>query len=271
MNATGPDTPCLPPLPSPAAAPSVVSAPVRCSVFLDFQNFHFLLRDRCGVASKAIHLPLLLRDWLHSHNMKLHDIRLYTGVHDPAREPDKAEAMSRRLGWLERQGVHVFTSLLHYREEPDGTVRAHEKGIDVRMACELVQAVACDGATHVVLITQDSDLIQAVSVAREIAAARGAEFHAYSLALSNDQALSWEVASHARTAHQGVRGLAFTERLGLDVAFVRQHADENAQRFIDEIARRSDMPPPRSHRTQPTVDTEPVSSTLDCIAPLGRP
>jgi hypothetical protein len=80
-----------------------------------------------------------------------------------------------------RRGVHVFSRELHYHNDttilPDGTTMTvpvgREKGIDVRMALDIVR-LAISGAYDVALVfSQDQDLAEAALEVRDVSAAAG--------------------------------------------------------------------------------------------------
>lgn len=105
-------------------------------------------------------------------------VRFYTGVPSAAESPMWAGYWSSRILALKRAGVHVTTRPLRYRTQyafdENGDQKtitvAHEKGIDVRLALDIV-ACAIKGEFDVaVIFSQDQDLKEVVSDVHSIGA-----------------------------------------------------------------------------------------------------
>ncbi|MGZ8324578.1 MAG: NYN domain-containing protein, partial [Rhodoplanes sp.] len=108
-------------------------------------------------------------------------VRFYTGVPDPKESPMWAAYWSNRVLALTRAGVVVTTRPIRYHKEKvvgsDGEERVvttpQEKGIDVRLALDLV-ARARKREFHVAVIySQDQDLCEVVQEVKEIAKEQG--------------------------------------------------------------------------------------------------
>lgn len=198
-----------------AAMPPLRYRPRDVIAFVDLQNLHYFLKDNCRVAATQVHIPALLNEFGASNQLPLTELQIFTGIHDAQREPQKHEAMSKRLRWLERCGARVTAlPLSYYTDRATGIVRAQEKGVDVRIASELLRAVN-DGLTKAIVITQDKDIAQAVHVAGEMAAERGRAFQAFSPELAGAE---WE-----HNGKCGMHGLRGTARLPMSVEMVRRH------------------------------------------------
>jgi len=124
-------------------------SPLRTVVFVDGQNVDALARRLC-----------LRQGW------RLEQVRFYTGIPEPADNRFWSRFWSAKLGAMGHQGVYVFTRPLRYRAKivslPDGSqhsiVSAEEKGIDVRIALDIVR-MSYRGEYDVALIlSQDQDL-----------------------------------------------------------------------------------------------------------------
>lgn len=80
-----------------------------------------------------------------------------------------------------RQGVHVFSRHLRYRNKtmrlPDGTTYTflvgEEKGIDVRLALDVVRAVRRAECSVVLIFSQDQDLSEVADEIRVMAREQG--------------------------------------------------------------------------------------------------
>ncbi|WP_281250889.1 NYN domain-containing protein [Salibaculum halophilum] len=108
-------------------------------------------------------------------------VRFYTGVPDPRRQKMWAGYWDKRIIALQRSGVSVTKRTLRYREVetklPDGStdveVVPQEKGVDVRLALDLVKCARRREFDVAVLFSQDQDLSEVVDEVKEIASEQG--------------------------------------------------------------------------------------------------
>lgn len=173
-------------------------------VFVDLQNFYSFLTSCCGVNPVRIHLMNFVKEWLHHNGLHASEIRIYTGMPDEQLEPQRAEALKRRLAWYHALGAKVFTHKLAYARDKFGDMRGREKGVDVRLASELVEAVAVRGVRRVVVMTQDRDLVQGLDVARNICLMQGQYLHAFSPELKDLSRLQNNERTGNRAAYWGI-------------------------------------------------------------------
>ena len=200
--------------------------PTDVIAFVDLQNLHYFLKENCRVSATQVHIPNLISDFSRAHDLPLKELRIFTGIHDRKREPQRHDAMALRVKWLQRCGAIVTTlPLSYYLQKGTGETRAQEKGIDVRIGSEILRAVN-SGLRRAVVITQDKDISQAIKVAAEMAMERGFEFKAYSMTLEDAE---WE-----HSGKCGMYGVAFTEKLPIDVDFVMGYV--RAERPRDDAA-----------------------------------
>ena len=104
-------------------------------------------------------------------------VRFYTGVPDAGDNPFWNHFWNAKCAQMGREGVHVFTRPLRYRNQlvrlPDGSTHSFltgvEKGIDVRIAVDVIR-LAHKGAFDVALpFCRDQDLSEVADEVREIA------------------------------------------------------------------------------------------------------
>ena len=156
---------------------------------VDYQNFHYFLKENCRVPANQVHLPNLLREFAILNCMPLTELHVVTGIHDPRKEHDRFQSMIKKLNWLEKNDVKVKTLPLYYQTDPEtGSVTVREKGVDVYIGSAIFKAVANE---------------------------RHKPFTAYSLALTG---MKW-----AKNGKCGVHGIAETEKLLIDVDFVKKY------------------------------------------------
>lgn len=105
-------------------------------------------------------------------------VRFYTGVPDATDKPFWNHFWTAKGAHMGRQGVHVFTRSLRYRNKqvrlPDGSVHAcldgDEKGIDVRIALDVVRLAHERAYDVAILFSRDQDLSEVAEEIRLISA-----------------------------------------------------------------------------------------------------
>jgi hypothetical protein len=120
--------------------------------------------------SKLSHAICKERGW------HLKQVRFYTGYPDHADDPYWSSFWQKKLLAISRQGVHKFTRALRYRDKTfvldDGTTVSRrvgeEKGIDVRIAIDLIRLCLDDEYDVAVIFSQDQDLSEATQEIRRI-------------------------------------------------------------------------------------------------------
>jgi uncharacterized LabA/DUF88 family protein len=149
---------------------------------LDGQNLFHGVRDAFGFAYPNYD-PRLLAEAVCEKNSGwvLGQARFYTGVPDPSDNPFWSHFWTAKLARMGREGVWTFSRPLRYQTTtqilPDGSEtthrRGHEKGIDVRIALDVVR-LALDGEYDVGLIfSQDQDLSEVAEEVRQISRREG--------------------------------------------------------------------------------------------------
>ncbi len=117
----------------------------------------------------------------------LTEIRFYTGVPDESSRPFLHGFWSNKIRYLRNGGIYVY----------QGKVNAGgEKGVDVSLALDLVQATHERRYDVAIIVSQDSDFGPAVGLAKQIAA-------------SQNRKLTFESAfpfHKGRVSHRGVPG-----------------------------------------------------------------
>lgn len=115
------------------------------------------------------------------HGWELEQARFYTGVPDAADDPFWHGFWLNKLAMMGRRNIHVFKRPLRYRRKtivlPDGakqTVRVgEEKGIDVRIAIDVIRLAHRDAFDVAVILSQDQDLSEVAAEIRDIADEQG--------------------------------------------------------------------------------------------------
>lgn len=152
----------------------------RAVAFVDGQNLFHAARVAFGYTYPNYDVKALAEALCNAHGWQLQQVRFYTGVPDPADNAFWSGFWAAKLLAMSRQGVWTFTRTLRYRNQtvklPDGTMHAflagEEKGVDVRIALDVIR-MAHRGEYDVALIfSQDQDLSEVAAEVRVIAKAQ---------------------------------------------------------------------------------------------------
>ncbi len=146
-------------------------------VFFDEQNLFYAVKEAFGYTYPNYDVPALA-EWVCGHNSWiLEEVRFYTGIPDVEDDPKWNTFWSRKLSVMGKMGVRVFSRPLRYRNQtvvlPDGSQRTvlvgQEKGVDVRLALDVVQVTREGKCDVIVLFSQDQDLSEVAEEIRVIA------------------------------------------------------------------------------------------------------
>jgi len=150
----------------------------RAVAFFDGQNlFH------CAKAAFGYNFPnydpvLLAAEVCRQQGWECVGTRFYTGIPDAADNQFWNHFWTAKGAQMGRQGVHVYTRSLRYRNKtirlPDGTVHTFldgdEKGIDVRIAVDVIRLAQSRSYDVALLFCRDQDLSEVADEIRVISA-----------------------------------------------------------------------------------------------------
>jgi uncharacterized LabA/DUF88 family protein len=153
----------------------------RAIAFIDGQNLFHAAKEAFGHRWPNFDLLRLATEVCRLQGWALTEVRFYTGVPDRADEPFWNHFWTAKLAQMGREGVVTFSRALRYRNQtvrlPD--LREHtflvgqEKGVDIRLALDIVR-LAHQRAYDVALVfSQDQDLSEAAEEIRTIAREQG--------------------------------------------------------------------------------------------------
>ena len=153
----------------------------RCVVFFDGQNLYHAVKQAFGYTYPNYDPVKLATAVCQQQGWQLNQVRFYTGVPDPADNLQWYNFWSAKLGRLGRRGVFVFSRSLRYHNRaitlPDGSVRrfrvGEEKGIDVRIAIDVIRLASRRQYDVALIFSQDQDLSEAAEEIREVAREQG--------------------------------------------------------------------------------------------------
>jgi len=149
----------------------------RTVAFFDGQNLFHAVKRAVGYSFPNYDPRLLAERVCAARSWTLSDVRFYTGVPSAQDNAFWNHFWNAKLAVLGTRNVVPFSRSLRYRNEtirlPDGTQHTslvgHEKGIDVRIALDVVRQ-AIDGSFDVALLfSQDQDLSEVVDEVKLVA------------------------------------------------------------------------------------------------------
>jgi uncharacterized LabA/DUF88 family protein len=148
----------------------------RAVAFFDGQNLFYAARSAFGYTwpnydpLKLAQTVCRMQDW------QLAKARFYTGVPRPDDDPFWNRFWTAKLGQMGRVGIETFSRHLKYRNQTvrladGGTITVligNEKGIDVRLALDVVAAARNNTYDVALLFSQDQDLSEVADEVRAI-------------------------------------------------------------------------------------------------------
>jgi uncharacterized LabA/DUF88 family protein len=156
---------------------SLEPAVKRAVAFFDGQNLYHAAREAFGYTYPNYDVRRLAEHICSARGWKLEQARFYTGIPDPADDAFWQGFWSAKLLTLTRRGVWVFSRRLRYRNRlvrlPDGTqhsfLAGEEKGIDVRIALDIIRMAHRREYDVALVFSQDQDLSEVADEIRTIA------------------------------------------------------------------------------------------------------
>ena len=154
----------------------------RVMTFFDGQNLYHGAREAFGHGWPKFDPLKLSHAVCNEHDgWTLKSARFYTGIPAQSEEPFWAGWWQRKLLAISRSAVKVESRELRYRDKTidlgDGCTLTRrvgeEKGIDVRIAVDLIRYTYDKELDVALIFSQDQDLAEAVQEAKRIAAKQG--------------------------------------------------------------------------------------------------
>jgi len=149
----------------------------RTIAFVDGQNLFHNVRNVFGYTYPNYDVQKLAEAVCVGRGWTLQQVQFYTGVPSPTDHAFWHGFWSNKLAMMGRRGVAVYSRPLVYRNKtiqvpgfgPHTFLAGEEKGIDVRLALDALDA-AHQGQFDVALIfSQDQDLSELASLIRQVA------------------------------------------------------------------------------------------------------
>lgn len=149
----------------------------RASIFIDGQNLFHSVKESFGYIYPNYDVAKLSASICATHGWQPVRTYFYTGIPDASDNIFWNGFWVAKLAAIGKQGVVVFSRPLRYRNQvvtlPDGSIHtflvAQEKGIDVRIALDIVRVSMVNECDVVVVFSQDQDLSEVADEIRTIA------------------------------------------------------------------------------------------------------
>jgi uncharacterized LabA/DUF88 family protein len=149
----------------------------RAVAFVDGQNLYRSAKAAFGYHYPNYDVHALASVLCARQDWQLRQVRFYTGVPDAADNPFWNHFWNAKFAQMGRQGVHVFSRPLRYRNEtvrlPEGRevtlLVGREKGVDVRLALDVVRLAHRQEYDVALIFSQDQDLSEVADEIRIIA------------------------------------------------------------------------------------------------------
>ena len=148
----------------------------RVIAFFDGQNLFHSAQEAFGYTHPNFDPQLLAQSVCDSNSWQLDRVYFYTGVPSASEDPIWQDYWARRIVAMRNAGVYTFTRTLRYQNKiikiSDGvdfeTTIPVEKGIDVRIALDVVRLALKKYYDLALIFSQDQDLSEAVKEIRQI-------------------------------------------------------------------------------------------------------
>lgn len=158
----------------------VEPATKRTIAFVDGQNLFHATKKAFGYAHPNYDPKKLAEKICNARGWDLSGVHFYTGVPDPADNATWHQFWTAKLAVMGTRGVHTFTRPLRYRHQTvvlstGGSTTilvGQEKGIDVRIALDVVRMARENLYDVAILFSQDQDLSEVADEVKKISSSQ---------------------------------------------------------------------------------------------------
>ena len=149
----------------------------RTIAFVDGQNLYHMARKAFGYNYPNYDVQKLAQVVCDAKGWDLLRVHFYTGIPDPSDNAFWHGFWTRKLATMGRRGVTVYSRPLVYRNKtvtlPGGGTHTflsgEEKGIDVRLALEVIDLAHRQEYDVALIFSQDQDLTELAELVRTVA------------------------------------------------------------------------------------------------------
>lgn len=149
----------------------------RVITFIDGQNLFHAAREAFGYTYPNYNVLALSKAICREQGWSLKQVRFYTGIPDPTDDAFWNQFWSAKLLTMGRNRIYVYSRSLRYRNRgitlPDGTKytipTSEEKGIDIRIALDVIRLARQSEYDVAVIFSQDQDFSEVAEEIRSVA------------------------------------------------------------------------------------------------------
>lgn len=153
----------------------------RTIAFVDGQNLFYAAKQAFGYTYPNYDIVCLASLICKTNNWQLDQTRFYTGIPSIDDKPFWNHFWSAKLAVMGTQGIHIFSRPLRYRNQTiklaNGQAQTilvgQEKGVDIRIALDIVRLARENHYDVALIFSQDQDLTEAAEEVRIIAIQQG--------------------------------------------------------------------------------------------------
>lgn len=156
---------------------TVPAAVKKAIVFVDGQNLYRSAKDAFGYHFPNYDIKALSEMVCRSQGLNLSEVYFYTGVPDTQDVPLWHNFWSKKLSYMGRVGIKIFSRPLRYHNEEFQcpsckkeytSLVGHEKGVDVRIALDVIRLAHERRYDVAIIFSQDQDLSEVADEVRRI-------------------------------------------------------------------------------------------------------
>jgi len=149
----------------------------RAFIFIDGQNLYHATKEAFGYNYPNYNIKLLSEQICLSHGWELSGMHFYTGIPDPQDNSHWHKFWSKKLSHMGRLGVKIFSRSLRYHNKDFRcpscnktytSLVGHEKGVDIRIALDVIRFAHEKLYDIAIIFSQDQDLTEVASEIRKI-------------------------------------------------------------------------------------------------------
>lgn len=139
----------------------------KAFVFVDGQNLYRAAKDAFGYHYPNYNISLLSKHVCSIRGWDLSSIYFYTGVPDPQDNSFWHNFWSKKLSYMGRSGINLYSRSLRYHNKDFKcpscdkiytSLVGHEKGVDVRLALDVIRLAQERRYDVAIIFSQDQDL-----------------------------------------------------------------------------------------------------------------
>ena len=150
----------------------------RAFVFIGGQDLFHSMKEAFGYKYPNYDVRLLSEKICEAKGWTLNEIFFYTGVPDPQDDSFWHNFWIKKLSHMGRTGIKIFSRSLRYQNEETKclacgknftTLVGHEKGVDIRIALDVIRYAQEKLYDVALIFSQDQDLSEVADEVRRIA------------------------------------------------------------------------------------------------------